>query len=146
MKPRRMCLLLAASLWLTPGNGAAQDLDALRVVIHPDNTITALSKDDLAAIYLKRTTRWPDGTTARPVDITRSVPVREHFSRAVLGRSTGAMVAYWQQQIFSGRGVPPTELASEAAVIRFVRDNPGAVGYVSPDADVRGVRVVEVRP
>jgi hypothetical protein len=54
------------------------------------------------------------------------------------------MVAYWQQQIFSGRGVPPLELSTETAVVEYVRAHPGAVGYVSAGADIRGLKVVEV--
>jgi hypothetical protein len=56
-----------------------------------------------------------------------------------------AVKSYWQQVIFSGRGVPPPELESDEAVIRYVLRFPGAVGYVSGTADVRGVKVLAVR-
>jgi hypothetical protein len=63
----------------------------------------------------------------------------------VHARSVAAVKSYWQQVIFSGRGVPPPELESDEAVIRHVTRSPGAVGYVSGAANVRGVRVVSVR-
>ena len=47
-----------------------------------------------------------------------------------------AIVAFWQQQIFSGRDVPPAEKASEKDVIAYVKDHEGAVGYVSPDVEL----------
>jgi hypothetical protein len=52
--------------------------------------------------------------------------------------------SYWQQQIFSGRSVPPVEKASDAAVVKFVEATAGAVGYVAPDAPTGGLRVLKV--
>jgi len=41
--------------------------------------------------------------------------------------------------------VPPPEKASDDEVLDFVRMNSGAVGYVSPDADIgSGVKVLEI--
>lgn len=144
MKRIAMCMLALALAWPASGDLTAQTTSGFRVVVHPDNPVTTVTSDQLANIYFRRTTRWEDGSTVRPVDHVRSAPVREAFSRAVFGRSTNQMLAYWQQQIFSGRGVPPTELVSDAAVVGFVRAHPGAVGYVSSAADARGVRFVEV--
>ena len=47
-----------------------------------------------------------------------------------------AVANYWQRQIFSGRGTPPPIKESDAEVIAFVAANPGAIGYVSADAEV----------
>jgi hypothetical protein len=63
----------------------------------------------------------------------------------VLSKSVSSIKAYWQQQIFSGRDVPPPEKQSEAEVLEFVRSNATAIGYVSPVAVLpRGVRVLTV--
>jgi len=35
--------------------------------------------------------------------------IRVAFSKSVHGKSVGAVRAFWQQQIFSGRDVPPPE-------------------------------------
>jgi hypothetical protein len=47
--------------------------------------------------------------------------------------------------VFSGRDTPPAIKASDASVLEFVRANPGAIGYVSPGADLAGVKVVSVQ-
>ena len=49
------------------------------------------------------------------------------------------------QAIFSGRGVPPPELDSDEAVIRFVLKYPGAIGYVSAGADIGAAKPLHVR-
>ena len=80
-----------------------------------------------------------------PVDLSANSPVREAFSLAIHERDVNAVKSYWQRQIFSGRGVPPPEKASDSEVLAFVRANPGAVGYVSSGTAVgSGVKVLEV--
>jgi len=61
-----------------------------------------------------------DGETALPVDLRSDSSVRRKFSESVLKRSVAAIRSYWQQRIFSGREVPPPELDSDAAVLRYV--------------------------
>jgi len=57
-----------------------------------------------------------------------------------------AVRRYWQQCIFSGRSVPPPELDSDEAIVRYVAKYRGAVGYVSADAKLgdRDVKVLAV--
>jgi hypothetical protein len=66
------------------------------------------------------------------------------FTREVLGKSIAAVKAYWQQQIFSGRAVPPPEESSDDRVARFVSEHPLGVGYVSPGAPVPGLKVLRL--
>jgi ABC-type phosphate transport system substrate-binding protein len=73
-----------------------------------------------------------------PVDQEKDALVREAFSNAILGRSPSQMESFWQQQIFSGKDVPPAKRKSDAEVIEFVSENPGAIGYVSASASLGG--------
>ena len=79
-----------------------------------------------------------------PVDRDRNAAPRVAFSRDVLHRSISEVVAYWQQQFFSGRSVPPAEKRSDAEVVAFVAANAGAIGYVAEDADVGDAKVLEL--
>ena len=45
----------------------------------------------------------------RPVDLRPNAATRRLFSERMLRRSVAAVRSYWQQRIFSGRGVPPPE-------------------------------------
>jgi hypothetical protein len=62
-----------------------------------------------------------------------------------LGRPVAAVRSYWQQIIFTGRGVPPVEFGNDSAVLSYVRSHRGAVGYVSAGTHIDGVSVLEVR-
>jgi PBP superfamily domain len=115
------------------------------IVVHPANPASTVTQDFLAQAFFKRTTRWSHGATIYPVDLTLQSPVRRAFSSAVLKRSAPAVRGYWLQRIFSGRDVPPPELDSDTAVLRYVAATPGAIGYVSSGADRALVKVLSLR-
>ena len=114
------------------------------IVIHPDNPHETLSRDQVSRLFLKKTTKWPDGTAATPIDLVLKVAAREEFSRDIHRRSADAIKKYWQQMIFSGKAAPPAEAATEEDVLAQVRSDPGAIGYVSDECVLRGVKILDV--
>ena len=114
------------------------------VVVHPDNPAITLRRDQVSKLFLKQMTRWSDGSEAAPVDLVAGAPAREAFSREVHRRPATAIKKYWQQMVFSGQSAPPPELASDAEVLAMVRANPAAIGYVSDEATLTGVRIVDI--
>ena len=119
--------------------------DSYRVVVNPGNPATALERSEAARLFMKKVTTWPDGTPVAVVDQSRTAPVRAAFSRDVHKRDVEAVVAYWTTLVYSAREMPPPVKRSDAEVLEFVRQTPGAVGYVSVDASVEGVKVVALR-
>jgi ABC-type phosphate transport system substrate-binding protein len=138
-------LVLVSALQAAVGTRAASGADGFRVIVNPDNPVSAIDRRFLADVYLKRATRWPSDEAIRPVDLGPGSSVRRAFCDDVLKRSVSAMKSYWQQMVFSGRGVPPPELDNDGEVVRFVLKNRGAVGYVSGGTDVAGAKTVFVR-
>ena len=124
---------------------AAPASPGFKVIVHPSNPVTTLGADTLRQIFLKQKVRWDNGDTIKPVDLKLQSPVREEFSSEVLARSAQTVRTYWLQRIFSGGQVPPPELASDEAVIRYVASEPGAVGYVSSTADSTAAKTLTVR-
>ncbi len=145
LRTRAVALAFAALAAIaTPAPSAGARGDSFRVIVHPRNPLHDVERAELARMFLKKVTRWPDETAARPVDLRQNAEARREFSEAVLGRSVGAVRSYWQQAIFTGRDTPPPELESDEAVVKYVLANRGAVGYVSPRADLHGATVVVV--
>jgi ABC-type phosphate transport system substrate-binding protein len=116
-----------------------------KIVVHPKNSVASIDRDQLRNMFLKKRVVWSDGETIRPIDLSTKFSIREHFVRSVLKKTPAQLKTYWNQQIFSGKGVPPPEAGSPADVVNYVLLHPGAVGYVPFDADVRGAKVVEVK-
>jgi hypothetical protein len=133
-------LLVALSLL-----SAAPAWAEYKVIVHASRDMSSISRATLQAVFLKKTTKWPDGATAVPVDLGENPSVREEFSKEVMARNIASVKSYWLQMIFSGRGTPPIEMTSEDEVIAFVTRTAGAVGYVSGDATLPdGVKAIKV--
>ena len=116
-----------------------------KVVVNSSNSTASISVGQLSRCFMKQTNTWINGAAVLPVDQVADSAVRIAFTTAIHERDVAAVKSYWQRQIFSGRGVPPPEKASDEEVLAFVRANPGAVGYVSPNTPVgAGVKVLEV--
>lgn len=115
-----------------------------RVIVNAKNPVTRLPRKLVTEAMLKKTTRWSDGSVIKPVDLVPDSSVRRVFSEEVLKRSVESVRAYWQQIVFSGRDVPPPELANDAEVVKFVASHDGALGYVSGAATLDGVKAVVV--
>jgi ABC-type phosphate transport system substrate-binding protein len=115
------------------------------VIVNPANSTGSLDRPFLQEAFLKKTTHWPDDEVIKPVDLTPSSPLRRGFTEDVLKRSVEAVKGYWQQRIFAGRDVPPPELEAEADIVTYVLRYRGAIGYVSPSANLHGARVVAVQ-
>ena len=133
MRTRTLTLIAATvAAALTASTARAQ---SFAVIVNEKNPVTAVSLDQLSALFLKKE-KWTSRAPVAPVDLRKQSPLRAEFTEVVHRRSAPAIASYWQQQIFSGERVPPPEKASDAEVIEFVRRNPGAIGYVSFTADL----------
>jgi hypothetical protein len=130
-----MMLLASASVWAQGGG--------YKIVVNASNPVSSMTRDEVSRIFLKKSTKFPDGRSVSPVDLPVSSPIRESFSNGILGKPASAVDAYWQQQIFSGRDIPPPQ-KSEGAALNFVRSNGNGIAYVSAGADTRGVKVINV--
>jgi len=131
-------LLCVSSLCL--GQGTTEFL----VIVSPDNPAVTISAPELSDIFLKRKLRWSNGAAIQPVDLSGEPKVREAFSGQIHQRTTSNIKSFWNQQVFSGRGVSPTELGSSLDVVQYVAAHPGAVGYVAPGVALDGVKVIGV--
>ena len=131
---------------LIGGASAARDDEVtFKVIVNPKNPIASIDRDLLRNVFLKKESVWKNGETMRPIDLSPKSSVHDKFTRVVLKKTPAQLKTYWAQQIFSGKGVPPPEAKTPADVIAYVLANPGAVGYVPADVDVRSARVVEVK-
>lgn len=127
---------------IMPRQVAAQ---GFKIIAHSDVTVGELSAAAASNLFLKKDRKFPGGGEANPADLSASSPVRDAFSKAVHGRSTSAVVTYWQQQVFSGKDTPPATKPSDDAMVAFVKATPGAIGYVSEGASADGVKVVKIK-
>jgi ABC-type phosphate transport system substrate-binding protein len=143
---KKLALLFAlATLAIVPS--AEAQSGKYVVVVNPGNPIRRLNKNQLSRIYLGKLQGWEIAGKIEPVvvlDQKSDSPLRAQFTQDVLRKSLAEADAYWRKEIYAGRSFPPLE-QSEAEALAAVRSTVGGIAYVSPTADLKGVKVVSVQ-
>lgn len=142
MKHFLLLLTLTAAL----GQPRPATAQSVQIVVHAENPVVTLSREQVSEFFLKKRRSWPHGSSVVPVDQRRGSALRDRFSQSLLGLRSRDVESYWQKLIFTGRAVPPSEMPSDSAILEFVRTHPGAIGYVSTGARLGpGVKAITVR-
>lgn len=108
----------------------AAEPEAVIAVVVAANHAKPPKNNEVALIFRRKKLFWADGTKVNPVNLPANDLLRRTFSQVVLGASPEDLEAYWNGMYFHGVS-PPFVLSSEEAVLRFVAQTPGAIGYVS---------------
>ncbi len=129
MKASALCALVFAVL-------AATNIQAEDIVVIVNPAAKAISKDQIADLYLGRS----GGLT--PIDQTAGSAIYVQFYKQATGRDVAQVKAIWSRILFTGRGLPPKQLPDSAAVKQAIAANPNAVGYIEKSAVDASVKVV----
>jgi ABC-type phosphate transport system substrate-binding protein len=114
-------------------------------VVSSRSSVTILNANQVADIFLGKSSRFPDGTVAVPIDLAEDSPLRERFYSQFTGKSPAQLKAHWSKIIFTGRGQPPRQVPSSAEAKKMVAENPNAIAYIDPRQVDSSVRVLAAR-
>lgn len=112
------------------------------VVVSAKSPVGALTKEQSSEIFMGRSTSFPGGGTATPLDQPESSPLREEFYSKVAGKSAAQAKSNWAKLSFTGKGTPPKEGQNSADIKKQVADNPSLVGYIEKSAVDGSVKVI----
>lgn len=115
----------------------------LTVVVNPANA-SALDSKTVQRIFLGKEKKFSDGTESLPVNQVADNALRQSFDEAVLGRSSSQVSAYWSKLVFTGKGIPPKEVMTDAEVIDLVSKNPSVIGYIDSSSVTDAVKVINL--
>ena len=137
-------LAVAIAAWLLFA-GAAR-AEGLLIIANPAVAVPApLPLSEIAAIYLLRLTTWPDGSHIVPVNREATSILRAEFTSRVLQEDNADLATYWNQMHYMGK-MPPVVQESRQAMIAFVRNVPGAIGYINGSQAPPDVKVLAYVP
>ncbi len=119
--------------------------EQIAVIVRASDSADTFSQEELMRIYRGKKLFWEEGTRIIPVNLAADHPCRKRFSRLVLGLLPEEMQEYWNAQYFHGIS-PPYVLSSEEAVLRFVTETPGAIGYLCTITATAAVKVLLLLP
>jgi len=110
-------------------------------VVSSSSKVPVLSRTQIEEIFLGKVTRFPDGSSAVPLDLIEGSPERDEFY-AKLGKSPAQLKAYWSKIIFTGRGQPPKAVATGIEMKARLAADPAAIGYIDAKLVDDSVRVL----
>jgi ABC-type phosphate transport system substrate-binding protein len=140
MNLRFSLLLLAMAGAVTSSKVNAQIL----VIANPSVRAMDVSKSDLRDVFTGASSSFKGAAQVTPV-LLKQGTVNEDFLDLYVGKSDSAFRASWRSLLFSGQGVLPKTLDSDAAVVEYVAHTPGAVGYIAKSSPHEGVKTLIVR-
>lgn len=124
---RLVLILYIAFLSCLPVSAAEPQL--LAVVVAKDIAIKNFNQRELMLVFKKKLTLWENGQRIQAVNLPPEHPARKQFSMAVLKSLPEAQSSYWNDMYYHGVS-PPHVLSSPEAVLKFVAETKGAIGYV----------------
>jgi len=148
MRTRRGILRLLMFAMVAVGLASASiaaDEHGFKVIVNPDMPVDAADRDFLRDAYLKKATVWSNGETVHPIDLASRFAARDGFTARVIRKTPSQIRTYWNQQIFSGKGVPPPEADSIADALAYVLATKGAVAYIPAEADPGRAKVIWIK-
>ncbi len=114
----------------------------IAVVVSPDNGSSAMSKEEVARLFLKKSKSFRSGEKAEPLDQGKSNDVRKSFYKEVVDKGPSQLSSYWSRMIFTGKGTPPREVGGDENVINSVSSNINAIGYIDTSSVDSRVKVL----
>ncbi len=115
--------------------------DEIFVVIGKTSSVEKLTLKQLENIYRRKTLIGEDGERWNPINLSANNPLRIAFAQKIFQQPPEVMEAYWNAQYFQGI-MPPYVVNSVEAMLRFVEDTPGTIGYLLPCQVDDRVRVI----
>lgn len=114
----------------------------IAIVVHPNNPLANLTKEDAAKIFLSKTKTFPNGKEVSIIDLEEGDEIRNAFYEKVTNKSASQVKAYWSRLIFTGKGQPPKVAIDSDEVISAISNNENAIGYIDTDDINENVKVI----
>lgn len=127
----KLLLLSTMLIASAPIVQAEENTPVIAIIVASSQNIEVLklTPNDLSLIYWRKQLYWPKGQRIKPINLRSEHHLRQQFSQTILGSLPKAQIDYWNGQYFDGV-LPPYTVNSEEAVIRYVAQTSGAIGYV----------------
>jgi ABC-type phosphate transport system substrate-binding protein len=113
------------------------------VIANSSVKVSEVSKSDLADVFTGASSSLK-GSHVVPVLLNESVH-HELFLRAYIAKSDGPFRNGWKSLVLSGQAAMPKSLPNDAAVVEYVKNNQGAIGYIDGGTPHDGVNVIAVK-
>ena len=103
--------------------------EVLAVIVPRNHNIHQVDANELSLIFWRKKLYWADGKRIQTLNYSATNPLRLQFSLSILKSAPETQTDYWNGLYFHGIS-PPHVVSSQEAMLKFVADTPGAIGYI----------------
>ncbi len=111
-------------------------------IIANTKSMGSLDAKSAKKLFLGKTKSIPGIDNVTLIGQIDSNPIKAEFTKKATRKKIGKYKAHWSRMTFSGKAVPPKELASDAEVKEYVAKHADAVGYINAAAVDDSVKVL----
>ncbi len=123
---------------------ACAQVHADEIVVIGNGNVPKMDAATVQKVYTGKFTSV-SGVSVTPVGLKPGTATRNRFLQDFLNQDEEKYTAYWTVRRYIGKGAPPTELASAVDVINYVKNTPGALGYIIEAELTPGLNVIARR-
>jgi len=121
---------------------SAYSFAELVVIVHPGNSLEAITKDELKRIYLGKSKEFPNGLIIAALDQEKESEEKEKFYKKVVGKSLSQVSSYWSRLIFTGKGIPPRVLPNDKEIKSWVASHPESIAYINAESADDSIKII----
>lgn len=113
------------------------------IIAHPSVNVESINMQELKNVFMGNRVKWTDELQIEVV-VLKDSSVHKEFTREITHKTSAQFKNWWRRMLFTGKGMFPKEFDSEQALMKYVAENKGAIGYVAPGTKITGVKVIQV--
>lgn len=113
------------------------------VICNASNPAASISDVNLMNIFLGKKTSWDNGKKITFVTLKEG-DSHKQFLRKQVKKNPQQFKNYWKKMLFTGKGVIPKSFSDDAGVVEFVKNNEGAIGYISKETSADGIKILPI--
>lgn len=115
------------------------------IIANPSVKLNELTRSEVKKLYTGKTQSWDNGEDVI-LTYLKNNNSSTFFIKSYVHKSPRQFINHWRNQIFTGRAYNlPKGFNDETALLKYISNTNGAVGYVTSKQHLEGVKVLQVK-
>ena len=138
-----LMMFLFAGIVALGTNDTALAAGDVILIVNTEVEIDSISAADLKKIMLGKSKKWSGGGRIF-IAISKDKDSHEAFTALTTGKTGSQFKSTWKKLVMTGKGIQPKSFGDEAALMAYVEETWGAIGYVKPGTTLEGVKELTI--
>lgn len=119
-------------------------LQDIMVIANKDVSRSEMPLKEITAIFKGEKIRWGNRTKIHIAIMKSSTSTGKFIASDILKMSPTAMDKHYLMLVFQGKITAPKTFTSDAELMSYVAETPGAIGIVSSQAEIKNVNKINI--